>query len=74
MLYGNLYDEIVVREELIYAIQDGCYVIYDYDGAEVFEKKYKKEKSQSKKSQKISYIFCSYIFFAYLCPIYSKIF
>lgn len=43
MLYGNLYDEIVVREELIYAIQDGCYVIYDYDGAEVFEKKYKKE-------------------------------
>ena len=36
--------------------------------------KYKKEKSQSKKSQKISYIFCSSIFFAYLCPIYSKIF
>ncbi len=43
VLYPNVYDEIVVREELIYAIQDGCYVIYDYNGVEVFEKKYKKE-------------------------------
>lgn len=43
MLYSNTYDDIVVREELIYAIQDGCYVIYDYDGVEIFKKKYKKE-------------------------------
>ena len=43
ILYGNYYDEIVVKDELIYTIQDSCYLIYDYEGEEVFEKKYKKE-------------------------------
>ena len=43
LLYGNIYDEIVVKDELIYTIQDGCFLIYDYDGEEVFEKKYKNE-------------------------------
>lgn len=42
-LYGNSYDEIEVKDELIYTIQDGCYLIYDYDGEVVFDKKYKKE-------------------------------
>lgn len=43
LLYGNIYDEIVVKDELIYTIQDGCYLIYDYDGEVVFDKRYKNE-------------------------------
>lgn len=43
LLYGNAYDEIEVKNELIYTIQDGCYLIYDYDGEVVFDKRYKEE-------------------------------
>lgn len=43
LLYGNAYDEIKVKDELIYTIQDGCYLIYDYDGEVVFDKRYKNE-------------------------------
>ncbi len=43
LLYECTYDEIVVKDELIYTIHDGCYLIYNYDGKVVFEKKYKKE-------------------------------
>ena len=43
MLYGNAYDEIEVKNELIYTIQDGCYLIYDYDGEVIFDKRYKEE-------------------------------
>ena len=42
-LYGNVYDEIEVKDELIYTIQDGCYLIYDYNGEVVFDKRYKEE-------------------------------
>ena len=42
-LYGNVYDEIEVKDDLIYTIQDGCYLIYDYDGKVIFDKRYKKE-------------------------------
>lgn len=42
-LYGNTYDEIEVKDKLIYTIQDGCYLIYDYDGEVVFDKRYKEE-------------------------------
>lgn len=43
LLYGNVYDEIEVKDELIYTIQNGCYLIYDYDGEVVFDKRYKNE-------------------------------
>lgn len=40
LLYGNVYDEIEVKDELIYTIQDGCYLIYDYDGNIIEDKGY----------------------------------
>lgn len=40
LLYGNVYDEIEVKDELIYTIQNGCYLIYDYDGNIIEDKGY----------------------------------
>lgn len=40
LLYGNVYDEIEVKDELIYTIQNGRYLIYDYDGNIIEDKGY----------------------------------